>query len=98
MLTPARAGEALVARDEPIPWASRIRAEVMLLVGLTLLGAVLRFATVSHQRGDVLSFLDRRYAWQPLLSATQTIGAAGGVRGLRQRRDSTGLNSYIVSL
>jgi 4-amino-4-deoxy-L-arabinose transferase-like glycosyltransferase len=49
MLTPARVGEALVARDEPLLSPSRIPAEVMLLAGLTLLGAVLRFATVSHQ-------------------------------------------------
>jgi mannosyltransferase len=49
MVTPARTGEALVVPTDSVPWARRIPAEVMLLVGLTLLGAVLRFATVSHQ-------------------------------------------------
>ena len=49
MLTPARTGEALVVPTDTVPWARRIPAEVMLLAGLTLLGAVLRFATVSHQ-------------------------------------------------
>ncbi len=49
MLTPARTGEALAAWDDPIPRPRRIPAEVMVLAGLTLLGAVLRFVTVSHQ-------------------------------------------------
>lgn len=49
MLTPARTGEALVVPTDTVPWARRIPAEVMLLAGLTLLGAVLHFATVSHQ-------------------------------------------------
>jgi len=49
MLIPARTGEALAARDDSIPWVSRIPAAVWLLMGLTVLGAVLRFATISSQ-------------------------------------------------
>jgi mannosyltransferase len=49
MLIPARTGEALAARTDPIAWASRISRAVWLLTGLTVLGAALRFATVAHQ-------------------------------------------------
>jgi mannosyltransferase len=49
MLIPARTGEALAARNDSIPWVNRIPAAVWLLVGLTVLGAALRFATVSSQ-------------------------------------------------
>ena len=49
MLIPARTGEAPVARTDSLAWVSQISPAVWLLAGLTVLGAVLRFATVSHQ-------------------------------------------------
>ena len=49
MLIPARTGEATVARTEPLAWIGQISPAIWLLTGLTVLGAVLRLATVSHQ-------------------------------------------------
>jgi mannosyltransferase len=49
MLMPARTGAASVARNDPTSWALRIPAETWLLASVTVLGAVLRFATLSSQ-------------------------------------------------
>ncbi len=49
MLIPDRTGVAAVARDDTAPWSVGISAEVWLLVTVTVLGAVLRFATISSQ-------------------------------------------------
>ena len=51
MLTPARTGEALAAWDDPTrgPLFGFPRRSHGCSAGLTLLGAVLRFVTVSHQ-------------------------------------------------
>jgi mannosyltransferase len=49
MLIPARTGAASVARNDPTPWYLRISAETWLLAGVTVVGAALRFATLSSQ-------------------------------------------------
>lgn len=49
MLIPARTGEAVAARGEPVAWASRVSTEVWLVAGFTLVGAILRLATISTQ-------------------------------------------------
>jgi len=46
---PARTGAASVARNDSSSWVLRISPETWLLAGVTLLGAVLRFATLSSQ-------------------------------------------------
>jgi mannosyltransferase len=49
MLIPARTGAASVARNEPLAWALRISPDTWILASVTILGAVLRFATLSNQ-------------------------------------------------
>jgi len=49
MLIPDRTGVAAVARDDSASWSLGVSAEGWLLVALTLLGAVVRFATLTDQ-------------------------------------------------
>jgi 4-amino-4-deoxy-L-arabinose transferase-like glycosyltransferase len=49
MLMPARTGDSFAARGDLLPWARRISAEAWLLIGLTVIGAALRLATVGSQ-------------------------------------------------
>jgi len=49
MLLSARAGVAAVDRKDRAPWPLGIEAETWLLVAITMLAAVLRFATISSQ-------------------------------------------------
>jgi mannosyltransferase len=49
MLTPVRTDATSVARTDSLRRPERISADVVALVALTVLGAVLRFATIAHQ-------------------------------------------------
>jgi mannosyltransferase len=49
MPNPARTGAAVGGRQESLAWLSRIQVEAWLLGGVTILGAVLRFSTLSSQ-------------------------------------------------
>jgi 4-amino-4-deoxy-L-arabinose transferase-like glycosyltransferase len=49
MLIQERRGAEVVARDDPSVRARRISAEAWLVGGVTIVGAVLRFATITHQ-------------------------------------------------
>jgi Dolichyl-phosphate-mannose-protein mannosyltransferase len=49
MLIPARTGAGAVDRSTPARWPLRIEAETLILAGVTILAAVLRFATITKQ-------------------------------------------------
>jgi 4-amino-4-deoxy-L-arabinose transferase-like glycosyltransferase len=49
MLIPARTGAGAADSSERAPWPPRIEAETLVLAGVTILAAVLRFATITHQ-------------------------------------------------
>ena len=49
MLIPARTGAGAVDRSTPAQWPLRIEAETLILAGVTILAAVLRFATITKQ-------------------------------------------------
>jgi 4-amino-4-deoxy-L-arabinose transferase-like glycosyltransferase len=49
MLIPARTGAGVADSSEPTPWPPRIEAETLVLAGVTILAAILRFATITDQ-------------------------------------------------
>jgi hypothetical protein len=49
MLIPARMGAAAAARSDSGRWGGRPSPETWLVIGVTVLAAVLRFATIAHQ-------------------------------------------------
>jgi hypothetical protein len=49
MLIPARTGAGVAARSRLAQWPLRIEAETLILAGVVILAAVLRFTTITHQ-------------------------------------------------